>query len=63
MENIPRASVIENVPPQHVDLRQPFLRRVHLLQKFAALCGRFIRFLRQHIVATAADRLQIQKRF
>ena len=63
LENIPSAGVIENVPPQHVDLRQPLLRRVHLVQKLPALCGRFIRFLRQNIVATATDRLQIQKRF
>ena len=63
LENIPRAGVIENVPPQHVDLRQSFLRRVHLVQKFPAVRGCLVRFLRQHIVAPAADRLQIQKRF
>ena len=63
LENIPRAGVIENVPPQHVDLRQPLLRRVHLLQKLPAMRGCVVRFLRQHIVAPAADRLQIQKRF
>ena len=63
MKNLPRAGIIENVPPQYVDLRQPLLRRVHLVQKLAAMRRCFVRFLRQHIVTPAADRLQIQKRF
>ena len=63
LKNLPRAGVIENVPPQHVDLRQPLLRNVHLVQKRPAMRRCFVRFLRQHIVAAAADRLQIQKRF
>ena len=55
--------MIENVPPQHIDLRQPLLRRIHLVQKLVAMRSCFVRFLCQHIVAPAADRLQIQKRF
>ena len=50
LENLPRAGIIENVPPQYVDLRQPLLRRVHPVQKLAAMRRCFVRFLRQHIV-------------
>ena len=50
LKNLPRAGIIENVPPQYVDLRQPLLRRVHLVQKLAAMRRCFVRFLRQHIV-------------
>ena len=63
LENLPRACIIENVPPQHIDLRQPLLRRIHLVQKLVAMRSCFVRFLCQHIVAPAADRLQRQKRF
>ena len=50
LKNLPRAGIIENVPPQYVDLRQPLLRRVHPVQKLAAMRRCFVRFLRQHIV-------------
>ena len=50
LKNLPRAGIIENVPPQYVDLRQPLLGRVHPVQKLAAMRRCFVRFLRQHIV-------------